>query len=121
MGSRFVWFVPAISIALGILALSTFLTVPIQVEGVSHLDKWEHTFAYMVLSFSFLLALYKSQNLSNKRSVIVLLSACGYGLFLEFVQFQFFPDRYFEWVDAISNVLGTILGFIIFNVSKKSI
>ncbi|MEM6738373.1 MAG: VanZ family protein, partial [Bacteroidota bacterium] len=70
-----IWFIPAILVALGILALSTFLSIPIKVEGVHYIDKWEHAFAYLVLSFSFLLALKKSQRFTRQISIIVLFSA----------------------------------------------
>ena len=114
MKNELVWFIPAVLVALGILALSTFLAIPIQVEGVNHLDKWQHTFAYFVLSFSFLLAFKKSRKLSGKTAWLVLIAAGFYGLGLEFVQFKFFEYRVFEWADALANVLGALLGFILF-------
>ena len=119
MSKETIWFMPAILVALGIFALSTFLALPIQVEGVSHLDKWEHTFAYLVLSFSFLLAFAKSGRLTNRIMWLVLLISGAYGLILELLQFQFFVYRYFEWADAIANVLGAVLGFLLFILLKK--
>ena len=121
MKKHAIWFVPAIMVAIGIFALSTFLALPIQVEGVSHLDKWEHTFAYFVLSFSFLFAYAKSGRLSKKVTLLVVLLSSVYGLTLEFAQFQFFTYRYFEWADAVANVLGAVLGFLIFLTVKGKI
>ena len=116
MNSQLKWFTPAILIAIGIFALSTFLTIPVQVEGVSNVDKWQHTFAYFVLSFSFLLAYKRTHRLTKQISILVLLSSAGYGLALELVQYLFFEYRYFEWVDALANVLGAIIGFVLFRV-----
>lgn len=121
MSKEMIWFLPAILVTIGIFALSTFLALPIQIEGVSHLDKWEHTFAYFVLSFSFLFAYQKSEKLTKKISFLVLLLTGMYGLSLEFVQYQFFAYRYFEWADALANVLGAILGFVMFLLLKSRI
>ena len=119
MQREIIWFIPAILVALGILALSTFFAIPIQIEGVNHLDKWEHTFAYFVLSLSFLVAFKKSKRLMKNTSLKVLVVAGAYGLILEYVQFRFFEYRVFEWADAIANVIGAVLGFLLFLVVNK--
>ena len=121
MSKDLIWFIPAILVTLGIFALSTFLALPIQVEGVSHLDKWEHTFAYFMLSFSFLFGYKKSGRLTSKISISVLLIASIYGLTLEFTQYQFFAYRFFEWADAVANVLGAVLGYLLFLAVKGRI
>ncbi len=121
MKKELFWFIPPILVAIGIFALSTFFAIPIQVEGVNHLDKWEHTFAYFVLTFSFLLAFKKKGKLTTKVSVMVLLVAGFYGLSLEMIQFQFFEYRVFEWADAIANLLGAILGFLLFRLFRTKI
>lgn len=114
MGRELIWFIPAILVAMGILALSTFFAIPIQIEGVNHLDKWEHTFAYFVLSMSFLIAFKKSKRLTKVISLQVLVLAGAYGLILEYIQYQFFEYRVFEWVDAVANMLGAVLGYLLF-------
>jgi len=115
------WFIPAIMVALGIFALSTFLAAPIQVEGVSHLDKWQHTFAYFVLSFSFLLAFKKNNILTQRVSLMILLLSGLYGLMLEFAQYQFFENRFFDLADAVANVLGAVIGYLFFSLIRKKI
>lgn len=112
----FVWFVPALVVALGILALSTFLSVPIQIEGVTYIDKWQHLFAYSVLCLSFLYAFLKSGNLTKGNTVRILLFCSAYGLSLEFVQFFLFPNRFFEWIDALANTGGVFVGFWVFRL-----
>lgn len=116
MERRAIWFLPAIGVALSILALSTVLSVPIQVEGVNHLDKWQHTFAYCVLSLSFLIAFKKTKLLNRKSLRFILIAASVYGVLLEYVQYTFFSNRYFEWMDAIANVVGVVTGWILFKL-----
>ena len=57
----------------------------------------------------------------EKSDVLVVLLSSVYGLTLEFAQFQFFTYRYFEWADAVANVLGAVLGFLIFLTVKGKI
>lgn len=101
---------------LGISLLSTVLSVPIQVEGVSYLDKLEHAFAYGVLVFSMLYGMYKSRRTVARIWPLVVITASFYGVLLEWVQYTFFPDRYFEWLDAIANVSGSLLGGLLFRL-----
>ena len=119
MDKTYWWFTPAIIVALGILALSTFLAVPIQVEGVSQLDKLEHSFAYMVLTLTFIVAFYKTGNLNGRVGIIIFLTTGSYGILMELLQFYFFEFRNFEWNDAIANMVGTTVGFLVFGIWQK--
>lgn len=113
---RRVWFVPAGIVALGILLLSTVFASPIQVEGVGHLDKIEHAFAYLVLTISFQFAFYKIGQLSTRKRVVVMVLAAIYGVSLEIVQFTLFPNRFFDLFDALANLTGAFVGFIAFSL-----
>lgn len=119
MNNKIIWFTPAVLVALGIFMLSTFLTIPIQVEGVGYFDKVQHSFAYFVLAISFLIAFRKSAMLNSKRSLHILIASSLYGLGLELAQYSFFPNRYFEWIDAVANVLGVLIGFIAFKLIDR--
>ena len=114
-----IWFIPAFAIAFGIFLLSTFLAIPIQVEGLSYVDKIEHCFAYFVLVLSFLIAFKKADRLSTKASYWLLFLASMYGLMLELAQYIFFAHRFFEWVDAAANVLGALIGFFVFKLVDR--
>lgn len=114
MKNSIIWFIPALCVALGIFLLSTIFAVPIQVEGVSGIDKMEHAFAYFVLTFSFLLAFNKSNLLSSRIILLVVIFSAIYGLGLEFIQYYFFEFRVFEWKDALANLAGVLIGFIAF-------
>lgn len=111
---KVLWFIPAVTVALGIFLLSTLFSIPFQVEGVSFLDKIEHCFAYFVLMMSFLIAFKKTNRLSASRCTWLMLLLSLYGFGLELTQYLLFPNRYFEWFDALANVLGVVLGFLIF-------
>ncbi|MFK7954327.1 MAG: VanZ family protein [Ekhidna sp.] len=119
MKSSYIWFVPAICVALGILLLSTVFAVPIQIEGVSGIDKVEHAFAYFVLTFSFLLAFHKAKKNRIKIVISVIVLSAFYGLCLEYVQYYFFEYRLFEWKDALANLTGVLLGLFIFKLSFR--
>ncbi|MEQ9468083.1 MAG: VanZ family protein [Ekhidna sp.] len=111
-----IWFIPALTIALGIFLLSTILSVPVQVKDVGYFDKIEHFFAYFVLVIAFLVAFKKTNTISLQASVLLVLGASIYGFLLELAQYSLFPDRYFEWIDAGANVLGVIVGFTLFKL-----
>lgn len=119
MDKSLLWFVPAVIVALGIFVLSTFLALPIQIKGVEAIDKWEHTFAYLILSLSLLTAFRKTEKLNPHRSSFILLFCIVYGIVLELVQYYFFQHRYFEWADALANVVGATLGFFIFGFLNR--
>ncbi len=119
MNKKTIWFIPAIGIAVGIFLLSTFLKIPFQVEGVSSLDKIEHCFAYFVLILSFLIAYEKAEMLTLSRSIYLLVIISAYGFGLEVVQYVFFSYRYFEWIDALANVLGVLIGFSVFKLLNR--
>lgn len=110
------WYFPGIGVFLGIFALSTFLSFPVQVEGVSYFDKVQHTFAYFVLSFCFLVAFHKTGVYNRRTAIILILSASVYGFSLELVQYTFFSYRYFEWLDALANISGVLIGFLVSKV-----
>lgn len=114
-----IWFIPAVLVTLGIFMLSTFLSFPLQVEGVGYLDKIEHSFAYFVLIVSFLIAFKKANSLTPKTSIMLVIGAVVYGFSLELAQYLFFSYRFFEWIDALANVLGVLVGFTVFKLLNR--
>ncbi len=116
MKNSIFWFIPACTVALGIFLLSTVFAIPIQVEGISGIDKIEHAFAYLVLTFSFLFAFQKARKITIKTALFVVVLSALYGLALEFVQYYFFEYRVFEWRDALANLTGVFIGFGLFKL-----
>lgn len=107
---RIFWFVPACAVFLGILLLSTVLSTPILLDGVDFSDKILHGFAYLVFLVSIGFGLIRSDTYTLKRLVLFSLLVIGYGAALEWVQYTFFPGRYFEWLDALANTTGVVAG-----------
>jgi VanZ family protein len=105
--------------ALFILALSISPSPNLPEMNLFEPDKLAHLFVYGVLVYLALQA-YKSVKDLTLRIIIVLISSSVlYGLLLEIVQKNFFPNRYFEWGDVIANTVGSILGWIIFSYFNK--
>ena len=111
-----IWFVPSFIVFVGILLLSTVLSIPVQIEGIGFMDKLSHFFAYLVLIITSLLAFYKNGILQVKNGMILIVLCSAYGVLLEFIQYALFPNRYFEWLDALANVLGALIGSMIFRL-----
>jgi VanZ family protein len=114
------YYLPAVAWAIFILVVSTKVGVQIKTDfwGVLSPDKLAHAFVYALLCYLILYGLYKKKRLTNATKLLAFLLCSLYGLALEFVQFAFFPDRFFEWEDELANVIGTIFGLIIFKHYK---
>lgn len=75
--------------------------------GILFLDKILHLGAYAVF------ALLASQlGLTYRRFKYSCVALAGYGLFLEFCQGQFILNREASWLDAIANMAGIIIGYM---------
>jgi len=111
-----VWFLPAFLVFVGILLLSTVLSIPVQIDGVGYTDKLSHLFAYFVLIVTLLFAFYKNGMLGTTSWIVLILACSLYGVALEFIQYSVFPNRYFEWLDALANVSGALLGSLLFKL-----
>ena len=74
-------------------------------------DKVGHFGFYLILVFLFLQAkVWQNQTIKSKYMVGVVVGASLYGTLLEFVQYKYFPDRYFEYADMTANMIGAIAG-----------
>lgn len=107
---RYIWFFPPTAVAVGIALLSTLFAAPVQVKWIDHFDKLEHAFAYMVLSFTCMLALHKAGKDSIKVRWVVVLMAATYGILMECIQYFFLAHRTFEWQDMLANAIGSFIG-----------
>jgi VanZ family protein len=117
---NWVWYIPAWGVVAGIFILSTFCAFPIQPEEITYFDKIEHGFAYAVLAVCFLLAFKKTNTYTRHRVIGLLTMAPLYGVAIEIIQFTFFPDRFFEWRDALANTLGVMFGYLLFKVLYRN-
>jgi len=78
-------------------------------------DKLAHAFVYGVLTYLGLKAISKtSSSIRQNGYLTVILLSSLYGFGLEWVQYAFFPGRYFERWDIIANIIGSFIGAYIF-------
>lgn len=82
-------------------------------------DKIGHFVAYLMLSVLGLWALQQNNWLTKLATIILVFLCSFYGLILEIAQYLFFPDRYFEWKDVLSDVAGVFIGQQLFYFFKK--
>ena len=75
-------------------------------------DKLGHAVFYAI--FAILIYFGSNQKFKSwrKRQILAWTVAFGYGLLMEFIQWAFFPDRFFEWADAIANGIGALFGIL---------
>ena len=81
------------------------------------IDKIGHAVVYAILTLLILRG-YFTKNAKQVLAVSILISAViissVYGVMMEVMQFSFFPGRFFEVLDIIANIIGSIIGLIVF-------
>ena len=85
------------------------------------IDKVMHLSAYVALTlvWSFVLFLFKPDFKFNKILTIILSVLMIYGIIIEILQSKLTNTRVFELNDLVANLIGIILGLIIFKHSLK--
>lgn len=96
---------------LAITWLSTRGGIPLPGFDLFQTDKLGHAAAYAL--FSFLLVL--SWRPASKMAYLLLyIIVFGYGVAMEWVQFRFFPNRFFEIDDMVANGIGAAGSILLF-------
>ena len=99
-----------------ILVLSLANEVP-QPEGVKINDKIGHTFAYLSMSFFWLMY----AKLVNYKLLIVALSCVFYGIVIEVLQETLTTTRTGSVLDVMANIVGVSISYsIVFAIKIKS-
>lgn len=101
--------------AVVILGLSTMATVnlPETWWDIFGPDKWAHAFIYGVFTILLIAAFFYKSTLNLQKSILwSIVIATLYGTLMEVVQYTFFPNRYFELLDILANIIG-ILGSLL--------
>lgn len=106
----------AILVTLGILFLS-LIKLPNISLGITYTDKFYHTFAYFVLTISWLLSFYKKP---HKKYLITFLCLL-FGIIIEALQFILTNYRTGDYLDVLANSLGIVLGLLFFNYTLKKL
>ena len=119
-------FIPVVIWAIIILFLSASsgIKVPESLSDLTGTDKFGHLVIYAIFSVLMLFGVFKARNkVPNNPNAILVVSICSvYGVLMELMQFTFFPGRYFEVLDIIANIIGSIVGLLVFKyiINKKS-
>ncbi len=86
-----------------------------------NIDKLGHLIFYGTHTFLLLYAMNRRSDkllILNYRYLAPFLSIL-LGLCMELIQYQFFADRHFDVLDLIANIIGSLVGLIIFKILKK--
>ena len=93
------------------LSLASFSDLNIELK-VS--DKFLHSFAYLVLTFSWLFAIKKSHSKYSKK-LLIGFAVFLFGILIEVLQSSLTSYRHSDYIDIIANTLGISLAIIVFN------
>ena len=78
------------------------------------IDKVGHLVFYAIFCCLLCFAFYKMDKL-NPRLILSIAIVFVYGVVMEFLQYNFYPDRYLEYSDMIANLIGALSGAFIFS------
>ncbi len=105
-------FLFAVGWAIFIFILSTVgvgVNLPSTWSDIIAWDKLAHAIVYFVLTF-WLIKGFQTRNIPSGRAFLYgAIIASSYGILMEIVQKTFFPNRYFEVLDIIANIVGVII------------
>lgn len=100
--------------AILIIYLSTMPSVQLP-ENIIAPDKLGHFAVYCIFNLLVIRGLFRSDNLSTKNVLIATFVVTVFGIAMEFIQWAFFPNRFFEIWDMVANLIGAVLGYFAFN------
>ncbi len=100
----------AIVITIAITVLSLIRVGELPVPKISNIDKLEHMFSYLVLTFLWLLALGKTKT----ARLLIIIICIIYGITIEILQGLLTNYRSAELLDVVANTLGILLAILIF-------
>jgi len=111
------YYYPAILWGIFIIIVSTIggVNLPESFWDFIAMDKVAHFGVYAV--FVILLNWGLEMNCHFLNSKILFWSigtAIFLGILMEIVQYSFFPNRYFEFIDIIANIIGAFVGSIVY-------
>ncbi len=110
-------YLPAVAwcIFITFLSVKGGINLPESIWDFLAWDKLAHAFVYGVFAFLIMNGDLKRNIFTKKSIYIALIISILYGILMEFVQWGFFPGRYFEVLDILANIIGSFIGVYIFN------
>lgn len=81
-------------------------------------DKIAHIVLYAI--YSFLIGRYLLSNSGNERRKILLTLGISvtFGVLMEILQYYLSPSRFFDILDIIANIIGSIVGLLILKIKN---
>ena len=115
---RLKFLLPALLLLVVITFLSLSSNVPMPRVNFFSLDKVAHAGAYALLTWMLALGVRKSKNspLTRNNLLWIFCFAAGYGVWMEWVQGTFFPNRFFEYFDMLANAAGSLFAIILMHI-----
>lgn len=100
---------PTVAWLLLILYLSTYGVKVNLPEPVWNLFKWDklvHAIMYGILATLMVWAIEQRRPVTKGVLTLVFVLSTAYGTLMEIIQYSFFPNRSFEILDIIANIIG---------------
>ena len=104
----------SVCLTLGIVFLSLTRLGQIAPEGFTQIDKFYHFSAYFVLTFSWLLSLFKGR-FNLKKALWTAIGIILFGIILEVFQKYLTDYRTLDYADAIANSAGVVVAVLFFS------
>lgn len=105
------FFALVVTIAIAVLSLIKLGNQPI---NFTYLDKIEHTLAYFVLCFLWLVSIKK-----KGMKFVVIIAVVLFGILLEVLQSVLTDYRTFDYMDMLANTFGALLAFAAYRQVEK--
>lgn len=108
----FKWLLPALAWLIVIVILSTRASVPMPSFNLMAPDKLGHAAAYGILGWLILWGLRRglsSGMLGYAHFIGTFVFATAFGVLMEWVQYAFFPGRFYEYDDMLANAAGAAI------------
>ena len=103
----------SVTILIAYLSLSNPIKIDIPMK-ISFLDKIFHSFAYFILTITWLFAL---RNYSKNKFILITLLL--YGILIEFLQAWLTSTRQKEFLDVVANSIGILIALLIYKYLYK--
>lgn len=102
---------------IALLSAKATVNLPESWFDLVSVDKLGHAVVYALLTLLILRGFYTKNAkkvLAVSTLILAVVISSAYGVSMEIMQYAFFPNRFFEVLDIIANIIGSIIGVYIF-------
>ena len=111
------WFAISWTLFIVIMCLISSANIP-KIE-ISEADKYVHALIHILFTFLWFMSFLKFKIPLNKSIFYAFVFSVSFGLLIEILQKTLTTTRQFDVFDIISNILGTVLSYIIVLICAK--